>query len=83
MSLVMCGYRVDVGGLGDPRPRIVEKARWRMLAGSGRNRPNICAVYSHPASVSSANPLVIHIRHNGSSIIAYRQIACSQGMCYR
>jgi hypothetical protein len=33
---------MEVGGLGDPRPRNVEKAGWRMLAGSGRNRPNIC-----------------------------------------
>jgi hypothetical protein len=28
-------------------------------------------------------PLVIHIRQHGSSIIAYRQIACCQSMCYK
>jgi hypothetical protein len=28
-------------------------------------------------------PLVIHIRHHGSSIIAYGQIACCQSMCYK
>jgi hypothetical protein len=53
------------------------------LAGSGRNRPNIC-VSTVILSLSSLHiPSVIHIRHNGSSIITYRQIVCCQGMCYK
>lgn len=79
-TLVMCGYRVDIGGLGDPRPSNVEKARWPRLVGSGRNRPNICLVDSHPVSALSAYSSCYTNQHNGSPITAYRQTACCQGM---
>jgi hypothetical protein len=53
------------------------------LAGSGRNRPNIC-VSTVILSLSLLHiPLDVHIRHNGSSIITYRQTVCCQGMCYK
>jgi hypothetical protein len=44
----MGSSRVDVGGLGDPRPRNVEKAHWRMLAEIAQI---FACLESHSASV--------------------------------
>ena len=48
-----------------------------MAADSGRNRPNIWCVRVILPVFSSC---YIHIRHHGSSISAYGQTACCQGM---
>jgi hypothetical protein len=75
---------MEVGGLGDPRPRNVEKAGWRMLAGEcWRAAAEIAQIFACLQSfclcLLHILP-VIHIRHHGSPIIAYGQIAYCQSM---
>jgi hypothetical protein len=40
-----------IGGLGDPRPSNVEKARWRMAGGQRPKSPKYLRVYSHSVPV--------------------------------